>query len=50
MNADKRGCYTPKIDKMTFSRLITEDKMWSNLPNYMVWLNETWGKLNSFVL
>lgn len=40
----------PKIDKMTFSRLITEDKMWSNLPNYMVWLNETWGKLNSFVL
>jgi len=39
----------PKIDKMTFSRLITEDKMWSNLPNYMVWLNETWGKLNSFV-
>ena len=40
----------PKIDKMTFSRLITEDKMWNNLPNYMVWLNETWGKLNSFVL
>lgn len=40
----------PKIDKMTFSRLITEDKMWSNIPNYMVWLNETWGKLNSFVL
>jgi DNA polymerase-1 len=40
----------PKIDKMTFSRLITEDKMWSNLPNYMVWLNETWGKLNRFVL
>lgn len=40
----------PKIDKMTFSKLITEDKMWSNIPNYMVWLNETWGKLNSFVL
>lgn len=40
----------PKIDKMSFSKLITEDKMWSNLPNYMVWLNETWGKLNSFVL
>jgi len=40
----------PKIDKMTFSKLITEDKMWNNIPNYMVWLNETWGKLNSFVL
>lgn len=40
----------PRIDKMSFSKLITEDKMWSNIPNYMVWLNETWGKLNSFVL
>jgi 5'-3' exonuclease len=39
----------PRIDKMGFSKLITEDKMWNNLPNYMVWLNETWGKLNSFV-
>lgn len=40
----------PRIDKMSFSKLITEDKMWGNIPNYMVWLNETWGKLNSFVL
>jgi len=40
----------PKIDKMGFSKLITEDKMWNNLPNYMVWLQETFGKLNSFVL
>lgn len=39
----------PRIDKMGFSKLITEDKMWNNLPNYMVWLSETWGKLNSFV-
>ena len=39
----------PRIDKMGFSKLITEDKMWNNLPNYMVWLTETWGKLNSFV-
>jgi 5'-3' exonuclease len=40
----------PKIDKMGFSKLITEDKMWNNLPNYMVWVQETFGKLNSFVL
>ena len=39
----------PKIDKFTFSKLITEDKMWNNLPNYMVWLSETFGKLNSFI-
>jgi len=39
----------PKIDKMSFSKLITEDKMWSNIPNYMYWLNECFGKLNSFV-
>lgn len=39
----------PKIDKMGFSKLITEDKMWNNLPNYMVWVQETFGKLNSFV-
>jgi hypothetical protein len=38
-----------KIDKFTFSKLITEDKMWNNLPNYMVWLSETFGKLNSFI-
>jgi len=40
----------PQINKLAFSRLINEDKMWNNLPNYMVWLNETWGKVNSFVL
>tara|TARA_R110000868_G_scaffold251412_7_gene508204 strand:- start:10962 stop:12029 length:1068 start_codon:yes stop_codon:yes gene_type:complete len=39
----------PNINKLVFSKLINEDKMWNNLPNYMVWLNETWGKVNSFV-
>jgi 5'-3' exonuclease len=38
-----------KIDKMTFTKLITEDKMWNNIPNYHIWLNECFGKLNSFV-
>ena len=40
----------PKIDKITFTKLITEDKMWANIPNYHIWLQETFGKLNSFVL
>lgn len=39
----------PKIDKMGFSKLITEDKMWNNLPNYHIWLNQCFGKLNSFI-
>jgi len=38
-----------KIDKMSFTKLITEDKMWNNIPNYHIWLNECFGKLNSFV-
>lgn len=38
-----------RIDKMSFSKLITEDKMWNNIPNYHIWLNECFGKLNSFV-
>lgn len=40
----------PKIDKIGFTKLITEDKMWSNIPNYHIWLNDCFGKLNSFVL
>ena len=38
-----------KIDKISFSKLITEDKMWNNIPNYHIWLQECFGKLNSFV-
>jgi DNA polymerase-1 len=38
-----------RIDKMSFTKLITEDKMWNNIPNYHIWLQECFGKLNSFV-
>lgn len=38
-----------KIDKLSFTKLITEDKMWNNIPNYHIWLNECFGKLNSFI-
>lgn len=38
-----------KLNKMEFTKLMTEDKMWSNIPNYHLWLQECFGKLNSFV-
>jgi 5'-3' exonuclease len=38
-----------KMDRVGFSKLVTEDKMWNNIPNYHIWLNECFGKLNSFV-
>jgi len=39
----------PKLNRIEFSRLITEDKMWTNIPNYQIWLNEIFNKLNNFV-
>ena len=38
-----------KLDRFNFSKLITEDKMWNNIPNYQVWLNEAFGRLDTFV-
>ncbi len=38
-----------KLDRFSFSKLITEDKMWNNIPNYQVWLNEAFGRLDTFV-
>ena len=38
-----------KLDKIGFSKLITEDKMWNNIPSYHTWLQECFGKLNSFI-
>jgi DNA polymerase-1 len=40
----------PRINKMAFSKLINEDKMWNNIPNYTVWLNETYSRINSFIV
>jgi len=39
----------PKMNRIEFSKLITEDRMWNNIPNYQIWLNEVFGKLNNFV-
>ena len=40
----------PRINKMAFNKLINEDKMWNNLPNYNVWLSETYSRINSFIV
>lgn len=40
---------TKKLDRFGFSKLITEDKMWNNIPNYQIWLNEAFGKLDTLV-
>lgn len=38
----------PTLNKMQFTRLITEDQMWNNIPNYVTWINEVFGKLDYF--
>jgi 5'-3' exonuclease len=38
-----------KMDRVGFSKLVTEDKMWNNIPNYQIWLNECFGKLTTLV-
>lgn len=38
-----------KLNRMEFLRLVGEDNMRGNLQNSGVWLNEVFGKLNSFV-
>lgn len=38
-----------KLDRVSFSKLVTEDKMWNNIPNYQIWLNECFGKLTTLV-
>lgn len=40
---------TKKLDRVSFSKLVTEDKMWNNIPNYQIWLNECFGKLTTLV-
>ena len=40
---------TKKMDRIGFSKLVTEDKMWNNIPNYQIWLNECFGRLTTLV-
>ena len=33
------------LNRMKFGKLITEDRMWNNIPNYHTWLEDTFGKI-----
>jgi 5'-3' exonuclease len=39
-----------KLNRFEFVKMITEDKLWNAIPNYGVWLNETFNKLDAFVI
>lgn len=39
-----------RLNKFEFIKLFTEDKLWNTIPNYGVWLNEVFSKLNNFVI
>lgn len=38
-----------KMNKFEFMKLVSEDKLWNNLPNYGSWLNECFQKLDNFI-
>jgi DNA polymerase-1 len=40
----------PPINRIRFSTLINQDKMWNNIPNYHTWLSEVFGKLYTNVI
>jgi len=37
----------PRLDRYGMIKLITEDKLWNNLPNHQTWINETFSGLDS---
>lgn len=39
-----------KLNRFEFNNMITSDKLWNALPNHGVWLNETFNKLDAFVI
>jgi 5'-3' exonuclease len=39
-----------KLDKFNFGKLLMEDGMQNNFPNSMVWIQEVFGKVNSYVV
>ena len=39
----------PKLNQYELAKLISEDKLWSTIPNYQTWIGECFNKLNMFV-
>ena len=40
----------PKLNRFEFSKLMTQDKLWNNIPNYGSWLTECFQKLDNLVI
>lgn len=39
-----------KLDRLSFSKLILEDKIRNSFPDSMIWVNDVFGRLNSSIL
>lgn len=39
----------PKYSKYNVGKLIIEDKLWNDIPNYVTWTDEAFGKLSRYV-
>lgn len=39
----------PKLNKFELAKLIMEDKLWNNIPNYQTWVTEVFTKLDNFI-
>jgi DNA polymerase-1 len=39
----------PKLNRFQLGKMIAEDKLWNNIPNYQSWVNECFQKLDSFI-
>ena len=37
----------PRLERYGLVKLITEDKMWNNIPNHQIWVKETFTGLDS---
>lgn len=37
----------PRLERFGLVKLITEDKMWNNIPNHQIWVKETFSGLDS---
>lgn len=40
----------PKLNRFKLGKLITEDKLWNNIPNYQTWVNDCFSKLDSHII
>jgi 5'-3' exonuclease len=39
----------PTLNKFELAKLIMEDKLWNNIPNYQTWVTEVFTKLDNFI-